>query len=395
MLHQANPPLTCQVNLQAVLETILESALNLVAEMQAVYIFLAQSDGLALDTELCVGRGKAQPVADPCPCELIYTIARQGQPVVVPDCRVHPLCTGAPPEWTGGVAGLPLQLGARLVGVLVAVYQQPRAVSEAELRALRLLTDLIAMAIENGQLRRTLAEALRQQQDIERLKGEFVQNVSHELRTPLTIVLGHAELLASGEMGELPREQREPVAAVARHARKLSQLVDNLTALLDAGAWAMKHEQVDLAGLVRTRWADFQSAAKRAGVAWAADIAPGALPVRGDHTYLRQVVDNLFDNALKFTPPGGAVTVRVWQEEASVALEVADTGIGISGDKLERIFERFYQVDGSMTRRYRGAGLGLAVVKEIVEAHGGQVTVQSAVGQGSAFRVVLPGAQVC
>jgi signal transduction histidine kinase len=105
---------------------------------------------------------------------------------------------------------------------------------------------------------------------------------------------------------------------------------------------------------------------------------------------LRRVLDNLLGNALKFTPAGGALNVRLGQEGTQLVLQVSDTGIGIPKDKVERIFDRFYQVDGSMTRQYGGVGLGLALVKEIVEAHGGDVSVTSQVGQGSTFRVTLP-----
>jgi signal transduction histidine kinase len=113
-------------------------------------------------------------------------------------------------------------------------------------------------------------------------------------------------------------------------------------------------------------------------------------PVLGDVTHLRRVLDNLLGNALKFTPAGGRITVRLRQEGQNLVLEVADTGLGIPEDQLERIFERFYQVDGSMSRRFGGAGLGLALVKEIAEAHGGSVSVHSQPGEGSTFRVTLP-----
>ena len=112
--------------------------------------------------------------------------------------------------------------------------------------------------------------------------------------------------------------------------------------------------------------------------------------VKGSLTYLRRVLDNLLGNAIKFTPDGGTITVSVWPEENQVLLQVRDTGIGIPADKLSRIFERFYQVDGSARRRYGSVGLGLALVRELAEFHGGQVEVESEVNKGSTFRVRLP-----
>jgi signal transduction histidine kinase len=141
---------------------------------------------------------------------------------------------------------------------------------------------------------------------------------------------------------------------------------------------------------MRKLLADFQVAAEQAGLSLTAQIADDLPPVSGDSQHLLRVMDNLLGNALKFTPAGGQISVSLWRDGAHAVLEVADTGIGIPHDQLGRVFERFYQVDGSMTRRYGGTGLGLALVKEIVEAHGGQVGVSSVLGQGSTFTVRLP-----
>jgi signal transduction histidine kinase len=145
-----------------------------------------------------------------------------------------------------------------------------------------------------------------------------------------------------------------------------------------------------MAQLVQAALKDFAAAVENAGLKLSAEITPDAPPVRGDSTALRRMLDNLFSNALKFTPKGGRLTVRLFQEPQALVLTVADTGIGIPGDKLGRIFERFYQVNGSTTRQYGGVGLGLALVKEIVEAHNGTVTVASQVGAGTTFTVSLP-----
>jgi signal transduction histidine kinase len=207
--------------------------------------------------------------------------------------------------------------------------------------------------------------------------------------------LGYAELLDSGDIGELKPEQKEPMGVIVRRCRMLRKLVEDLTAILEAEAGRMKLEPVDLAELVKTLQTDFHIAAQKARLALTIDIEPGAHLVPGDAANLRRILDNLVGNAFKFTPEGGAVHVRVSSHSlpggAAVTLEVADTGIGIPPDKLERIFDRFYQVDGSARRRYGGVGLGLALVKEIAQAHHGDVSVQSAVGHGSTFRVVLPG----
>jgi signal transduction histidine kinase len=292
---------------------------------------------------------------------------------------------------------LPLISHSQCIGALAVQSTEEAAFSEEDIAVLQTMADQLAVAIENARLyaekqRRTkvLAHALEQQQELERLQSEFIQNVSHELRTPLTIAQGYAEMLDCGELGELQPAQRESVAVIARQVRMLVKMVDDLTTILVAKTQELSPEPVDLVNLVHTLVDDFQVAAERAGLSLAAEVASDVPQVSGDADHLRRVLDNLLYNALKFTPAGGSVTVRLWRNGTNVVLEVTDTGIGIPHDQLERIFERFYQVDGSTTRDYGGTGLGLALVKEIVEAYGGKVSVESKVGRGSTFTVTLP-----
>jgi len=180
------------------------------------------------------------------------------------------------------------------------------------------------------------------------------------------------------------------MTVVARRARMLKEMMDDFIVILEAERRELKPEQVDLADLIHTLMADFQAAAEQVGLALAAEVALDLPPLFGDPHHLRRVLDNLLGNALKFTPAGGTVTVRLWRDGGEAVLEVADTGVGIPRGQLDRIFERFYQVDGSTSRRYGGTGLGLALVKEVIEAHSGTVGVESEPGRGSTFTVRLP-----
>lgn len=226
--------------------------------------------------------------------------------------------------------------------------------------------------------------------ELDRLKNEFIQNVSHELRSPLALVRGYAEMLDTGELGDLRPEQEVPVAVIARRARMLSDLVRGITLILEAESNPPDPEPTALDELARAAVEDFQISVRQAGLKLHAEIAPDLPPVGGSPIHLRRVLDNLLDNAVKFTPEGGSILVRVLPDGDQVVLEVSDTGIGIPPDQQGRIFERFYQVDGSAKRRYGGVGLGLALVKEIVEVYGGRVALESAVGKGSTFTVSLP-----
>jgi signal transduction histidine kinase len=292
----------------------------------------------------------------------------------------------------------PVQVGGRLYGVLGFTTQDERRVWQSdEIRFSETIANQMALVVENARLfeetqlrAEELAIALARLEELDHLKDEFIQNVSHELRSPLALVRGYAEMLDAGELGELTPAQQMPVAVIARRARMLSDLVKDITMILEAEVSPPDPEPVLWDELARNAVEDFQVAAQQTELTLRAEISPGLPPVCGAPTYLRRVLDNLLGNAVKFTPAGGTITVRLRRDEDFVALEVSDTGVGIPADKLARIFERFYQVDGSASRRFGGMGLGLALVREIVEAYEGRVMVESQVGQGSTFRALLP-----
>jgi PAS domain S-box-containing protein len=293
--------------------------------------------------------------------------------------------------------GVPLLLGDRVIGMIALDKRESGFYTQEHARMAQAFAPQAAIAIENArvfaqeeQRATALANALEQRGELDRLKDEFIQNVSHELRTPLGLIQGYSELLDQGELGGLRPEQLEPVAIIARRARMLGKLVQNLTAILETETQQSKRETIDLGALVTDLVADFQVVAGQAGLTLRAEVPPGLPTVFGDRTHLHRVLDNLLGNAIKFTASGGEICARLSRENESLFLQVVDTGVGIPQDQLHRVFERFYQVDGSMSRRYGGAGLGLALVKEIVEAHHGRVRVASVLGQGTTFTVQLP-----
>jgi two-component system phosphate regulon sensor histidine kinase PhoR len=177
-----------------------------------------------------------------------------------------------------------------------------------------------------------------------------------------------------------------------RQAQVLGALVEDITLSLAAKARSFNKEPVPMDDLVLAGADDFRVAVERADLSLIAEVQPQLPMVLGEPFYLRRVLDNLLSNAIKFTPEGGKITLKLSQKDDCVLLQVCDTGIGIPPVEQRHIFERFYQVDGSARRKYGGMGLGLALVKEIVEAHGGAVGVESKVGEGSTFTVSLPAA---
>ena len=222
---------------------------------------------------------------------------------------------------------------------------------------------------------------------LDRMKNEFIATVSHDLRTPLATIHGFAELLSKMVAGEA-REHAERIKA---QARRTTQLVEELLDLgkIESGMDTVR-ERCALDAIVSEAVEAAQFQASSCGVMLQTEVASIARPVLGNPVRLRQVVDNLVGNALKYTPAGGAVAVRAWEKDDQVFVTVQDSGVGIPRDALPRIFEKFYRVPRVGTENVPGTGLGLVIVKAIVEQHGGQVWVESEVNAGSTFGFTLP-----
>jgi signal transduction histidine kinase len=353
-------------------------------------------DGMVDGTEIVVKRGStAEGLLSEGPLALgtqssAHLDAPWQELVVEPDATALVLMPLRTREKDVGVLGL-----SRLVG------KRPGATfTPTDLNLLSIVGGQIAIALENTRMyvmeqKRTaeLAHTLAQQQERDRLRDEFMQNISHELRTPLSMILGYAEMLTSGELGEIRPEQLGAIETILQRALILKNLIENITAIVDNRNREPLTDLVSMAELVASTLADFGVLAQQSDLELHGQIASQVPLVLGDPEHLRKVVDNLIANALKFTPSGGTVSVNLRGTCDEVILQVTDTGIGIADEHMGRIFDRFYQVDGTTRRRHGGSGLGLALVKEIVETHGGSVTVESLVGQGTTFSVRLPAAQ--
>lgn len=225
---------------------------------------------------------------------------------------------------------------------------------------------------------------------LERSRQELVSSISHDLRTPVTSIRGYVEALADG-VAETREEQARYLSIIDGETRRLSRLIDDLFQLsrLDAGQITYEMRPLDLAGLALEAVARMTPQAEKAGVSLSCDCPPGQVAVMGDADRLNQVVQNLIDNAVRYTPTGGTVTVAVTAATAA-CLTVSDSGSGISAADLPHVFERFYRADKARRSNDGGAGLGLAIARRLVEDHGGTISVSSEVGRGSRFTVELP-----
>ncbi len=305
----------------------------------------------------------------------------------------------------GAMAALPLLAGERVLGTLGFNFPEERPLGATERDFLLALAQQCAQALDRARLdaaehaARTEAERAREEAEAaNRAKSEFLAVMSHELRTPLNAILGYADLLDAGVAGPLADPQRAFVARGRDAARRLLTLVEDVLsfAKLEAGRVAISVVPTGVRALVAPAVAVVAPQAAQRGLALSVvdDAALDALQVRADPERAGQILLNLLSNALKFTPPGGRITVRTLVDARCVRVSVEDTGVGIAPSQHERIFEPFVQVDTRLTRTSEGTGLGLAISRELARAMGGDVTVASAVGEGATFTLELPRAAV-
>ncbi len=329
---------------------------------------------------------------------IISWVAGHGVPLLINDVSREPRYRFFEPlAATRSELAVPLRLSGTVIGVLDVQADQVNAFDEDDLFVLQALADQISVALENARLydvQRRRAEELdrayRELQQLDRMKDEFVQNVSHELRTPLTFIKGYVELMLEEVLGELTQAQREALQIMAERTDAIVHLVNDIISLQKAELEIMQRRRMSLAEVAWRCVRGAEVAAHKNGVDLKVEIAEGLPDVWGDPARLGEVFDNLIGNAIKFSPNGGTITIRLWQTGAFVSAQVSDQGIGIPADQLDKIWERFYQVDAASTRRFSGTGLGLTIVKRIVEAHGGSIWVESEVGKGSTFTFTVP-----
>ncbi|RLC82722.1 MAG: hypothetical protein DRI61_01525 [Chloroflexi bacterium] len=399
-LYALSQQINSSLDLSIVLDTIV-SVIKHVMDCRGACIFLLNEDTGWLEIKAASGltsrwRNEAKlRVGEGVSGQVVAT----GRPIYIPDTYKDPNFIFFDRS-VRSLLVVPLVVKDKVIGTLSIDDVKPNAFNADDERFLSIVAAQAAIAIENASLYEALKEraeilkrAYEELKEFSRMRSEFIQNVSHELRTPLTFIKGYVELLLEGAMGPLTKEQREALEVVSEKADAITRLVEDIIVLQRAESEKLLLAPVSLEEIARRAVQGAWVAARKGGIEFKLEIPPNLPLVMGDKTRLMEVFDNLISNAIKFSPNGGVITIRLSDDDDFVRAEVEDMGIGIPEDKLDKIFERFYQVDGSTTRRFGGVGLGLAIVKSIVEAHGGKVWVKSELGKGSTFYFTIPKAQ--
>jgi len=227
---------------------------------------------------------------------------------------------------------------------------------------------------------------------LEKMRSEFVANVSHELRTPLTSIIGFSDILLEQTFGELNEKQYKYLQHVSSSGKHLLDLINGILDLskVEAGKMQMSYEYFNVAEVINDINSVVAPLALKKGISLDINIDPKMQNIKADRVKFRQIIYNLASNAIKFTDNKGKITITVKREKESVHLVIKDTGIGIAENDIEKVFQMFFQLDGSSTRNYGGNGLGLFISKIIIEKHNGKIWINSKKGEGTEVHIILP-----
>lgn len=370
------------------------------------HIYLLNAEGDTLVLRAGAGEAGKTMVAEhrtiPFDAErsLVARAARERRGVIVNDVTADPNFLPHPmlPDTKSEMA-IPMIVGDTLVGVLDVQADYTDRYTEEDVRIKTTLAAQVAIAVQNARL---FAEAAQQAEreretserlrEVDRLKSQFLANMSHELRTPLNSIIGYSEVLLDGVDGELSEDAEEDVEAIHNSGKHLLSIINEILDLakIEAGEMHLDIKNVDVVEFVNEIVRSGQILVKNKPVELKV-IQEGDIPmVSADAVRLRQIIWNLMSNAVKFTEQGHVNVRLCMPNEKLVSIIVEDSGVGMTQEDLNVIFERFSQVDGSSTRRAGGTGLGLTITKQLVEMHGGEINVSSELGKGSTFSISLP-----
>lgn len=368
-------------DIQLLLETVIWRLHDdLGYEFISVFLFEPESNTLALRAASDIPTAEIPAVLHALPLDhpgVICTAARTQEPLLVNDISAFPgYFAGPGREAVQSEAALPLMTHNGLVGILDLQSISPHRFEPDDITLVQTIADQLAIAIETANLQRQYTE--------------FVQNVSHELRNPLTFLRGYLDLILEDGLGPVPPKIRESLTIVSRRTETMQKLVDNLVTYQQLKMMPPEFSTVDVRTLIETTVTSAQPTARQKGISLSAELPPALPAITANADQLRQVLDNLLNNALKFTPEGGRVTVKAHAGSDTVQISVADTGLGIPADSLDKIFRRFFRAKVSARQQIPGTGLGLTIVKQIIDTHHGDIAVKSAEGHGTTFTVTLP-----
>nr|MBC7244593.1 response regulator [Chloroflexota bacterium] len=394
-LFQLSQVLITVTDLDRLLQQVLHVAVQETAADLGVLMLKNEVSG---HLEVCglITEGRAQPPDQEYKLndQMVWNVLQNGQPVIwqAEQGQGSFFVSDIVNTQVSTAVALPLVVKGERIGVLGLGKGRNKPVFvRSDLELLWVLASQVAIAIQNARLFTRLRSAYEQLKELDQLKSEFISTVSHELRSPLHSISGYVQLLLDGKAPD-EATQKECLEIVYRQTQHLTNLINDLldASRMESAHFVLQKEPVQMYIVAQEVIDELQALADQAQITLASKLPPDLPVVLGDKERLKQVIRNLIHNAIKFTPKKGHVTISAKLEKRWLVTSVQDDGIGIPAGALPHMFERFYQVDGSNTRRVGGTGLGLYICKQIVTAHGGEIWVESEVGKGSTFSFSLP-----
>jgi len=390
------------------LEAIYERSVNLVVERFGFYhasIFINDETGTNSFLREATGTAgqKLKELKHFLPIGSRSTVGeatRSGEVVVVNDTtntslhRPNPLL----PE-TKAETAIPLRIGDRIIGALDIQSTEADAFSEDDIAILQLLADQISVGIDNARSYNIAQQAVEEMREVDRLKSQFLANMSHELRTPLNSIIGFARVILKGIDGPTTELQQQDLTAIFNSGQHLLGLINDILDLsrIEAGKMELTLDEVNIIDLISSVMSTAAGLVKDKPIKLVSAVAEELPMVKADAMRIRQVLINFLSNAAKFTDEGEILVkadlVETEKGQQEVIVRVIDSGPGIAKEDQTKLFQRFSQVDASLTRKVGGSGLGLSICNHLIQMHNGQIGVQSSPGEGSTFYFSLPIAQ--
>lgn len=338
-------------------------------------------------------RASVRPIVVPMEGSIAGQIVNQNQPLLIRDVKSDPRWYRQADEKSGfvtrSIIGVPVQVQGKVIGVVEAVNKRGDAeMTWEDVRLLTVLADQAAIAIQNAELLAELKFAYEELNRLDRMKSDFIAVAAHELRTPLSLILGYAMFLRAEASGET----QEQLNIVLQSAMRLRSLIEDMVNLreVESGEVALELETFSVQEMISGTVEDLSPIAEAKRQRICLSMPPEPIVVEADRSKMALVVSNLLSNAIKFTQEGNSVGVQAGSKGRTAWFTVWDTGIGIPKKELGHIFDRFYQIEPSLSRHYEGMGLGLSIAKAMVDLHHGRIKVRSKEGRGSAFTVSVP-----
>ena len=386
--------LTTAPDLETFLQTIISEATELTnSELSSILEYDETAEELRFLAMQWFERDLLRPMGVPLEGSAAGWVFRRSQPLIIQDVRKDQrhfnLVDRMTNHQTQSLVAVPLMVRGEVVGVLEALNKKDDAhYTEEDLTILESLGALAAQAMQNVDLMRKVRASRVQLAELERLKTDFIAITSHELRTPLGLILGHATFLRELAGGQY----EEQLDAIIRNATKLKDIVENLSDVenFQNGSARVKGGRVSMTKIAEDVVALFREEAELKNISLKLEPASQPYYLHADQVKITIALSNLVKNAIQYTEAGGIVNVSVEEDTGYIKVTVTDNGIGIPARELPRIFDRFYQVETHLTRRYGGMGLGLSVAKAMIELHGGRIWAESKPGHGSRFTFTLP-----